>query len=176
MMRKIATAGVLLVGLNTGPALADGWDYVSISAGAFDIDRFARDDLSAEGRIEFHSGHRLFSDELGGYFRGLGPMLGLMANADGGIFGYGGVYAEFRLFERLAVLPSAGMGGYHRGSSKDLGGVFQFHLGITGAYQLDNGSRVGITFAHISNARVHRNNPGVNSLLLTYSIPVATMF
>jgi hypothetical protein len=99
-----------------------------------------------------------------------------MANTDGGIFGYGGAYVEFRPVDRIVLLPSAGVGGYRQGGSKPLGGVFQFHLGFTAVYQFDNDSRLGITFAHISNAGIHDRNPGANSLLLTYGMPVNTMF
>ena len=99
-----------------------------------------------------------------------------MANTDGGVFGYGGVYADFRMGDRVVVIPSAGLGGYSEGDSRDLGGVFQFQLGLTAAYRFRDNSSLGVTFTHISNAKIHDSNPGVESLLLTYTIPFERLF
>jgi lipid A 3-O-deacylase len=61
------------------------------------------------------------------------------------------------------------MGGYHEGDSADLGGVFQFRESIDLAYRFDNGHRLGVRVAHISNAGIHDKNPGEEEILLTYS-------
>ena len=95
-----------------------------------------------------------------------------MANTDGGVFGYAGLYADFRLGDHILILPSAGAGGYSEGDSKDLGGVFEFHLGATLAYIFEDDSSLGV----ISNARINESNPGVNSLLLSYSLPLERLF
>ena len=147
-------------------------DHLSLSLGAFDA--LKQDFPAGELRIEYRSGWRLF--DHGGWFRGIGPMLGLMANTDGAVFGYGALYAEFRPTERLSVRPSSGIGGYHRGDGVELGGVFEFHLGATVDYRLDHGHRLGVTYAHISNSNIHDENPGVDSLLVTYSIPHGPLF
>jgi hypothetical protein len=62
------------------------------------------------------------------------------------------------------------MGGYHDGDSANLGGVFQFRLSLDVAYRFDNGHRLGVRAAHISNAGVNEENPGEEELLLTYSV------
>ncbi|ADJ28869.1 acyloxyacyl hydrolase [Nitrosococcus watsonii] len=140
--------------------LADEPSYLDFGAGAFDI---VHSEISAAGYIEYRYGKKLSF---------IGPVMGIMANTDGGVFGYGGIYTNIK-YRRLVATPFFTVGGYHQGGSKDLGGTFQFRSGITFAYQFDKGSRLGVRFAHISNASIHDNNPGENELLLTYSLPLA---
>jgi hypothetical protein len=73
-------------------------------------------------------------------------------------------------YRRIYVTPQIAMGGYHDGDSANLGGVFQFRLSLDVAYRFDNGHRLGVRAAHISNAGVNEENPGEEELLLTYSI------
>lgn len=82
------------------------------------------------------------------------------------------LYTDMRLGEHWTITPAAGIGAYERGGGKDLGGVFQFHLGLDVAYRLQSGSRIGVKLTHISNASIHDDNPGTESLLLTYTIPL----
>ncbi|QBQ55308.1 acyloxyacyl hydrolase [Nitrosococcus wardiae] len=134
--------------------------YLDLGAGAFN---FNDDETSAAGYIEYRYGKKLLF---------IGPVIGLMANTDGGVFGYGGIYANLK-YQKLIITPLATLGGYHQGGSKDLGGTFQFKTGINFAYQFDGGSRLGIRLAHVSNANIHDRNPGENEIFLTYALPLA---
>jgi hypothetical protein len=171
--RRVACALCLAVSLliSTG-ASAQEDDLVVAAAGIFDITDL--EDEAPEGRLEYLAGYRVL--DYGPYFRGFGPVVGIMANGDGGVFGYGGVFADIRLDERVMVRPEAGLGGDRRGDSRELGGVFQFHLSVDVAYRFDGGQRLGITFAHISNASVNGRNPGNDSLLLTFAVPLDRAF
>ncbi|HJT06016.1 MAG TPA: acyloxyacyl hydrolase, partial [Stellaceae bacterium] len=80
-------------------------------------------------------------------------------------------YADVRL-GNLVITPFGGLGGYHRGDGEHLGGTFQFRLSLAVAYEFANRSRLGVQYAHISNARIHDINPGDNELLVTYSLPL----
>ncbi len=142
----------------------DGPDVATFGIGAFDA--FKKDPVSTEFRAEYRWGQKLLI---------VGPLVGILANTDGGVFGYGGGYFDIQI-GRLVLTPMAGMGGYRRGSSKRLGGTFEFHLGFDAAYRFDNGARLGIKFSHISNAFIHKSNNGEESLLLTYSMPIGNMF
>ena len=142
----------------------DGPDTLALGVGAFDA--FKTDPASAEFRADYRWGQKLIF---------IGPLVGVLANTDGGVFGYGGGYFDIQIGS-VVFTPTAGMGAYRRGGSKDLGGTFQFHIGFDVAYRLEDGSRLGIKFSHISNAFIHDINPGAESLLLTYSIPVGNMF
>lgn len=144
--------------------ITDNPSYLDFGVGAFDVNHSA---MSAAGYVEYRYGKKLFNI--------IGPLAGIMANTDGGVFGYGGIYGDYK-YQNLVVTPFFSVGGYHRGGSKDLGGVFQFREGITIAYEFDKGfnqgSRIGFRYAHISNAGIHDRNSGENELLLTYGIPL----
>lgn len=143
-----------------GPILVHGneADNLLLGAGVFDL----RHDPSGAGTVEYRFGRKVFV---------VGLALGLMANTDGGLFGYVGAYGDLS-YKRLYVTPQLAMGGYGEGGSKDLGGVFQFRQSLDVTYRFDNGHRLGIRAAHISNASIHDINPGEEELLLTYSVPV----
>jgi hypothetical protein len=143
-----------------GPIVVHGneADNLMLGAGVFDI----RHDESAAGTIEYRFGRKVFV---------AGLALGLMANTDGGLFGYVGTYGDLS-YKKIYVTPQIAMGGYHEGSSTDLGGVFQFRLSLDIAYRFDNGHRLGVRGAHISNAGVNEENPGEEELFLTYSVPL----
>ena len=95
----------------------------------------------------------------------------MLANTDGGVFGYGGVYIDLTWGD-IVITPLVGLGGYAEGDSKDLGGVFQFLASGTVAYVFPNGSRLGVRLGHLSNAGIHDDNPGEEDLMLTYSLPL----
>ena len=141
-----------------GPIVVHGneADNLLLGAGVFDI----RDRTSAAGTIEYRFGRKVFV---------AGLSLGLMANTEGGLYGYVGTYGDLS-YKRIYFTPQIAMGGYHDGDSANLGGVFQFRLSLDVAYRFDNGHRLGVRAAHISNAGVNEENPGEEELLLTYSI------
>jgi lipid A 3-O-deacylase len=131
-------------------------DTLTLGLGAFDaIDN----ETSAAGMVEYRFGRKVFF---------VGLALGLMANVDGGLFGHAGIYSDFS-YKSVYLTPQLAMGGYGEGSSRDLGGVFQFRQSIDLAYRFDNGHRLGIKVAHISNAGIHDTNPGEEEFYLTYS-------
>ena len=136
----------------------NGADNLLLGAGVF----YLRDDPSGAGTIEYRFGRKVFV---------IGPALGLLANTGGGLFGYVGVYGDLS-YRNFYVTPLLAIGGYGEGSSKDLGGVFQFRQSLDLAYRFANRHRLGIRVAHISNASIHNSNPGEEELLLTYSLPL----
>jgi lipid A 3-O-deacylase len=136
----------------------NGADNLLFGGGVFDL----RHDPSGAGTVEYRFGRKVSL---------IGPALGLLANTDGGLFGYVGAYADLS-YRKIYMTPQLAVGGYGQGSSKDLGGVFQFRQSLDLAYRFDNGHRVGIRAAHISNADIHDINPGEEELLLTYSFPL----
>jgi hypothetical protein len=97
--------------------------------------------------------------------------VGLLVNGKGGVYGYGGFYADIA-FDRLVVTPLAAVGAYRRGDGPDLGGPLEFRLSINAAYELDNKSRIGLQIAHISNAGIYHRNPDDNEVLVTYAFPL----
>ncbi|CAH9018102.1 acyloxyacyl hydrolase [Candidatus Nitrosacidococcus sp. I8] len=109
------------------------------------------------------------------FFGIVAPMAGILANTDGGVFGYGGIYGDYK-FYNIVITPFFSVGGYSQGGSKDLGGIFNFHEGIEFAYEFDHGMtaghRVGFRFGHISSAGINKRNPGENQIMFIYGIPL----
>ena len=158
----------IIVGIKSTSALAQDAEALSVGIGAFNIED--SNPLAAELRLEYRPGITALDDIWGPAFGGIAPAIGLMANSDGAVFGYGALQADVFLHDDWVVTPALGVGGYHRGGSLDLGGVFQFHLGLTIAYGIAEGQHLGLTWAHISNAGIHESNPSVDSLLVTYRV------
>ncbi len=172
MVRGLAAALVALALVICGsPAVAGDKDLLIFMAGQSDIDDY--DEETFEGRIEFTSHYTDFAAEP--FFGGFGAMLGLMVSGKGSVFGYGGTYADIFLGDHIVIRPEGG-GGFVAGNSKDLGGVYQFHAAITFAYVFENEARVGITLTHISNFSIHDSNPGLDSGLFSYSMPIDPLF
>jgi hypothetical protein len=136
----------------------DGPNYLDLGVGAAGIEDRVR---APAARVEFR---------YGGKILGIGPAVGVLANGDGAVMGYGALYADIA-YRHVVITPFGGIGAYHHGGSRDLGGVFQFRIGVAASYEFDDGRRVGMQFAHISNSGIHDDNPGTEDLLLTYQIP-----
>lgn len=167
MLRLLRTA-VIVLATACGvcvPARAQDSALLTIGAGVWDIN--FNYDRELEGRLEYRFGHGLFESES---FRGLKPLVGIMATSAESLFGYAGFAAPFSLGDgRWELAPSAGLGAYEPGDGLDLGGTFEFHLGLSITYPVTDDSRLGLYVTHISNAGINDDNPGVNSLLLTWS-------
>jgi lipid A 3-O-deacylase len=143
-----------------------GADYLTVGGGVFDAvgesqERGVRN-RSAAARVEYRRGReKLYC---------IGPMLGLMANTDGGVYGYGGIHAE-AAWGRFVLTPFGAAGGYRRGGGKDMGGVFLFRAGVGFNYELGDGTLIGVEFVHMSNAYTQDINPGEEELLVTLALP-----
>ena len=170
-------ASIALIGFESGGALAQGPSnpaeralqlrgnepsYLDFGVGVFNSQGHNHSPATPEGRVEFRYGEKLL------YF---GPAAGLLVNTRGGVFGYAGIYTDIA-WGPLVLTPFGGLGFYSRGSGEDLGGAFQFRLSANLAYEFDGGSRLGVQFAHISNAGIHARNPGDDELLLTFALPL----
>jgi lipid A 3-O-deacylase len=104
------------------------------------------------------------------------PFVGLTATAEGGSYGYGGIGMDIFLGKRFVATPNFAAGVYGNGDGKDLGYAIEFRSGVNFGYRFDDFSRLGMAFHHISNAGLDERNPGEETLMLTYSIPLDTVF
>ena len=161
-----------VMGMSAPVEARDEHDLLSFWIGASDVTDF--DEETVEGRIEYTS--RLTDFAFEPFFGGVGPLVGLMVGGKGSVFVYAGVYGDFFLGPKLVIRPEGGLGVFREGDAKDLGGVLEIHSALTIAYIFDNGARLGITGAHISNAGNHGSNPGLESLLLSYAVPIGPLF
>lgn len=158
----------LAPGLLLPPAKAEETGHLTLGAGVFEA--FQGHNRAAEGYMAYRFSPRLLGDLFGPAFHGIGPMVGLNANSDGGIFGYGDLFLDIRPTENTVIWPSAGIGGYRRGNSVPLGGVFQFHAELFLGYRVTDNQMLGLSYQHISNAGIHASNPTADSLYLNYTL------
>ncbi len=156
-----ASMALGIVGLAAAPAaLAEEPDFLALGAGVFDV---FDDHTTAEFRAEYRSDIRFWK---------FAPFVGAMTNAEGAFYGYAGLGVDIFLGERVVVTPNAGFGLYYDGDSKDLGGALEFRTGAEFAYCFTDRSRLGLAFNHISNASIYDSNPGTESLVVMYALPL----
>ncbi len=155
-----ACLGIIL--LTAGPASAaeDDPSFLSLGIGYYDI--FAEDE-AAEFRMEYRNKTKFL------IFK---PFAGVAVTSERAIFVYAGVLSDFYFGRRIVVQPSVAPGYYHKGGGKDLGHEFEIKSGLEIAYRMDDRSRIGIHFYHISNAGLEDTKPGVEVLGTSYSIPL----
>jgi opacity protein-like surface antigen len=169
--RSIVTGGIALAALlaaallaPASPARADDPDFVTFAGGWFDMNR--QKDEAGEFRLEYRSDKKFL------LFK---PFGGVMATTDGASYYYAGILIDVFFGRRLVVTPSFAPGYYARGSGYDLGHAVEFRSQLEVAYRFDDRSRLGVSFGHMSNARLGDKNPGTESLMLNYSVPLSSI-
>ncbi len=100
------------------------------------------------------------------------PLLAYFATTDQSFYICGGVGYDIFIGKRFVVTPSFAPGWYHQGDGRRLGFPLNFRSSIEAAVVLGNKGRIGAQFFHISNARMLLRNPGADSLIFYYAIPV----
>lgn len=149
-----------LFAFTTCTAFAQNKNYLALSSAIFDI--IQQDEPSYENRLEFRIGKVKF---LGN------PFVGVMMNTEGAMHIYLGLYYDFPVTNRIYITPSFAPGLYSKRNSKDLKFTLVFQSQIEASYRFVEGGRIGLSFNHISNASLGIENPGVESLAVTYIIP-----
>lgn len=147
-------------------ARADEPDFLTLGVGVYDM---FDDQTTAEFRAEyvFAEKHKLW------WFT---PFVGLTATAEAGTYAYAGIGIDIFFGRRFVITPNFAAGIYGNGDGKDLGHAIEFRSGANFAYRFDDYSRLGFAFHHISNAGLDERNPGEETLMLTYSIPLDNIF
>jgi hypothetical protein len=163
---KLKHAILALLSLSSlAPVAARADDYVQLNVGDYDI--FRKNQKAAQFGAEFRF------DEIE---YGLRPMIGGFGTSRGSVYGYGGIDWDVALLpHQLYLVPNFAVGAYGQGNGKDLGGALEFRSGIELDYQFNNGQQVGIALNHISNAGIYDRNPGEETLMATYNVPLSTL-
>lgn len=139
---------------------AQNTSALSLTLADFNILR--NDYRAIEGRIEYRY-ERVNYDAI--------PFVGVMANADRAFMLYGGLMYDIVLFDKFFITPSFAPAIYFKGKSKNLDFIIEFRSQIEVTALLDDGTRFGFSFNHISNGRLSLYNPGVESFAVTYIVP-----
>ncbi len=149
--------------LFSAPALAA--DYLSVNAGYYDALR------SNQKAGQFGAEYRFDTIEYG-----IRPIIGGFVTSKSSTYGYAGFNWDVALLpQQLYIVPSFAVGAYGEGSGKDLGGTLEFRSGIELDYQFRNAQQVGVAINHLSNAGIYSHNPGEETIMATYSVPVSTL-
>lgn len=142
-------------------------DAIAFGGGYYDILRSVKNKGDAQEaglfNLEYHSNKKLW------YFT---PQFGAWATNKGSAYVYAGVRLDVFFGNRFVFTPSFSPGLYHEGKGKDLGFIVEFRSSAEFAYRFDDYSRLSLGIAHLSNASLGDKNPGVETLSLTYSIPL----
>jgi hypothetical protein len=163
MKNILAPVTALAVALSASSALAV--DYITGSVGYFDVIDGENDSTS------FGLEYRFNPIE----YR-IRPIVGGFVTADGAAYGYAGANWDVPILSnQLYLIPNFAVGAYSHGDGKDLGGALEFRSGIELAYQMENFHRIGLAFNHMSNAGIYSKNPGVETLLVNYSLPTSVL-
>ena len=159
-------AALFSVGIFLAPsAEADDPDYLTLSAGWFDLNR--QKDQGAEFSLEYRSGEKFW------WFK---PFVHAAGVSNGMTFLGAGVLIDVYFGRRWVVSPSFAPTLWRgRTSDLDLGHAIEFRSRLEVAYRFDDRSRVGMSFSHSSNAGLGNSNPGTESLMVNYSIPFKSL-
>ncbi len=150
---------------------ANAPDSISFAAGAFDVLRSYRMTAQLEMECKLGSGY-IPSPFSFLFFR---PLFGFMATVNGSFYVYGGINFDL-VYGPLVIAPGFAAGWYGQGSGKDLGYPLEFRSGVELAWRFLDESRLGVHFYHLSNASLGKRNPGEESFVLFYDIPIRKGF
>ena len=139
-------------------------DLLTVGAGAYNV---LHNTKEAELRLEYDFSYRFL------YI--VRPIAGVLATNKRTVYPYAGFRFDAEI-GHLVLSPEFAAGYWSRGSGKDLGGHIEFKSGGEIAWRFADSSRLGFLFDHISNAGIYKKNPGVESAMLMYSIPLGTLF
>lgn len=156
-------ATLCILFLSCEPLLAadDEPSFLSLGPGYYDI--FSSNDKAVEFRMEYRNNLRFL------IFK---PFTGVAVTSKQAVFTYAGIYSDYYFGRRIVVQPSVAPGYYYKGDGKDLGHEFEIKSGLEIAYRMNDRSRIGIHFYHISNAGLEDTKRGVEVLGTSYSIPL----
>jgi lipid A 3-O-deacylase len=116
-----------------------------------------------EGRFEYRSSFTWLS---------LKPFTGITFTSSGAFYRMTGFYSDISLGNNIIFTPSFAAGYFDKGMGHDLAYNLEFRTQLEISYTLQNNSRIGISFDHISNGNLGKSNPGAESFSFIYSLPI----
>lgn len=171
MLKRLLAAGAYVAVMVHAPnpvAADNGRDMLALGLSAYDTGAFdGGNELSAGFSAEYRA-------DIGLWY--IHPLVGVLVTTDAVVYGYGGLTIDFPVGERFYVSPSFAAGGFDRGSGQNLGHTVEFRTGLELSYRFDDDSRIGLQFHHMSNASLGGSNPGSESVVLNYIVPIAKLF
>jgi len=157
--RRITTLVVALVvaaGASLPLAAEDGRQWI-FYAGSYNFDQEPTD---IEAGLEVR---------IAGPWRGFSWAGGFAGTDQGSFWAYGGAQYAWHFSERLAIGPGVAVSLYEHGDGKDLGGLVEFRSNVEVSARVGSRSRLGLAVYHFSNAGLYEDNPGSNSLIVSWA-------
>lgn len=152
-------AGVCAAAAAAAPA--EEGSELAVSAGSYDVAKTK----SAEAGIEYRLRSRAW---------GLVPAIGAAVTGDGALWAYGGLRRPLRVGRGWRLTPGLAVALYEEGDSgKDLGGTIEFRSSLELSRRLAGGSSLGLSVYHLSHAGIYDDNPGSNSVVVSWAFPLA---
>ena len=147
-------------------------DWISFAGGVYDILRPRHQTGEIEIEYKFHI--RKWTSPF--QFLEFLPLAGVMATARGSGYLYAGINFDCLFFDHVLFAPGFAAGYYWQGKGKNLGYPLEFRSGIELAWQFSDYRRLGVHFYHLSNASLGSRNPGEESIVIYYDIPISNGF
>jgi|TARA_B110000037_G_scaffold172820_1_gene196476 hypothetical protein len=97
----------------------------------------------------------------------ISPITGGFVTENSGAYIYTGVEWNMNI-GRLLFTPSFASGLYHEGDGKDLGHILEFKTEVQLSFAFSKNSNIGLSYNHLSNANLAKDNPGANSYAFNY--------
>ena len=97
----------------------------------------------------------------------LSPFTGGFITENKALYVYTGAQADFE-FGSFTITPSFAPGYYNQGDGKDLGYPLEFKSEVQVSLDLNDSTRLGVSYNHISNASLGSKNPGANSYMFNF--------
>ena len=111
-----------------------------------------------------HQNENLYRDT---FFGRISPITGLMITQDKATYLYTGIEANYSL-GILNITPSFTPGYYRQGDGKDLGPPLEVKSEVQVSFDLSEGTNLGMSYNHVSNASLGDKNPGENSYMFNF--------
>ena len=111
-----------------------------------------------------HQNENLYRDT---FFGRISPVTGVMITQDSATYIYTGIETNYSV-GFLNVTPSFTPGLYRQGSGKDLGHPLEFKSEVQLSLDLSEGTNLGMSYNHVSNASLGKKNPGANSYMFNF--------
>ena len=162
---RLTTVLYTILILTTMAVAEDETAFISLGTGATGV--IADRSQGAAFNIEYRSDVNLWK---------IRPFVGGFATSDASLYGYFGLLMDIYFGRRWVLTPNTAVGAYSEGAGDDLGHVIEFRSGFELAYRFDDRSRLGVAVHHLSNASIGDRNPGTETALIYYSIPLTSLF
>ena len=168
-MRKIYVAVLVFSSVLHAAAIPD---YLSFATGAYNLLQPKWRSWEFDIEYKFHlSWLKSPNDYL--EFR---PLVGALITLRGTSYVYLGLNFDLLFFDHLLFAPGFAAGYFSKGEGRNLGYPIEFRSGVELAWQFSDKRRLGVHFYHLSNASLGKRNPGEESLVFFYDIPLVKGF